>query len=130
MKRISQVVWTGGDNVFRLRLSDKDTDGIVEPVDLSAIASMTVEIADSTDRRHRTVDTVNVERLASEPAINWWDAGLGVGEVDFKLGAWIAANSIPSADYTVRLISYDLVNTGGIFWSSHMRRELTINVVI
>lgn len=130
MKRISQVVWTGGDNVFRIRLSNNDVDGIVSAVDLAAVTSMKVEIAKTNDRSHRAVDTLTVLKDDADPMIDWWDASLGTGEVDFKLGGWIETNEIPSTDYTVRLISYDIINPGGIYWSSHMRRELTINVVI
>lgn len=127
-KRISQVVWRGGDNIFRIRLSDRNVEGVISPVVLDIIDSMKIEIASASDRRHKTVASITVNKNDASPSIDWWDVSLDTGEVDFKLGPWVELDDIEDGDYTVRLISYDLGNQGGIYWSSHARRDLTINI--
>ena len=117
---IEHIVYTGADNIFTLLLSSQTPDGITTPVDLVSINTMTLELLGQ--------PTITVNRNAANAAIDWWDEALNTGEVNFQLGPWAQSNSIPAGNYSCQLISYDLVNTNGVVWTSHAVDQFWVGI--
>ena len=118
---VEHEVYKGSDNSFTLELNSRDYQGVVTPIDLSTVQTMSLEL------EGQPLLVVNYQE-GSSTAIDWWDVELLTGYVRFRLGAWASINDIPLGTYTARLISYDLVNTNGIVWTSHADRALYVTI--
>ena len=113
-------VYKGSDNTFTLELNSRDYAGVVTPIDLAIVTSMSLEL------EGQPLLVVNAQE--GNAPIDWWDAELPTGYIRFKLGPWASINSVPVGTYTARLITYDLENTNGIVWTSHEKKELYVTI--
>lgn len=113
-------VWQGRDNHFGLILESTDEDGVRAPADLSLVTQVMLELKGS--------DPLVVLRDAVDAPIDWWSAGLslGEGEMRFTLGDYV--ESIDPGSYVSRLTVYSLSTPDGVVWTSFARNELLVSV--
>lgn len=115
---IVKDVWQGKDNHFNLMLESTDEANVKSPLDTSLVTKVDLEFENS--------NTLTVNRDDADAPINWWDADLDQGEIQFELGDF-ASGMTPGA-YNTRLVIYSLATPDGVVWASFARHELVISI--
>ena len=105
---LKQSVWIGRDNLFYLRLDQVSPELDRMPVDLTGVTSMELILADTY--------ALQVSKFAVNAPIDWWDATLDPGVVQFQLGAWAEQHPIPEGEYSAQLVVVDGQAPNGYVW--------------
>ena len=127
MAYINARAWIGKGNAFKVYLTTKKYQEAEVPAELDLVDSMDLELRDSDG----AITTISVAAYDADAPMDWWDAALADGVVQFDLGPWAETNAFPSGMYECRLILYSAtVNDGrGTVFLSWVNDDMQVQVI-
>jgi hypothetical protein len=112
---IVEYAWVGRDNQFLIKLETVENN-VTAAVDLSDVSKAVLELK-QTDGADGPLVTVLKDDVGA--IIDWWDAGLAIGEMKFTLGLWPGETFIYGDAYKARLTLTTGNSPNGIVWASY-----------